>query len=174
MPTPLTSGHYAPRTAVKVHHWPHPDKNGDGEPVWRTEYDGGGNIIGRNLAVDAGGNEIRDYAPPEGFQNRPSYDNTDNYVKVNARGQIVRTPTGEAINAKPGVTVIEHADGSVRYLNDDYSRFLFLKSHEAVEAPPVEEERTGTVREDSTPDLSQVPSGQLAAFNAWKESQGVA
>lgn len=170
MPT-IKSGHYAPQTAVRVHHWPHPDKNGDGEQVWRTAHDQAGNIIGRDLAVDAAGNEIREYTAPEGFQNRPSYDNTDNYVKVSPRGAIVRTPTGEAINAKPGTTVIEHADGSVRYLKDDYSRFLFLKAHVEVEAPAVIEESTGTVQEESQ-DLSQVPSDQLAAFNAWKATQG--
>lgn len=126
----LESGTYVPKNAVKVSHWPRPDKNGDGEEVWEDEYDSAQNFLGKNIKTDQNGETLRFYAPPEGFKNYPSFDHTDNYVAVDERGRVRRQPNGEAICIKPGRSVVEQPDGSVKYLDDDYQRSLFAKAHD--------------------------------------------
>ncbi len=128
----LTSGQYAPHTVKKVHHWPSPDVNGNGAEIWEDVTDSQGRSLGRSKITDSSGKPVRAYDPPEGFQNRPSYDHTDNYVLVNGHGEPVRTPSGEAIILKPGQSVVISPDGSVEYLTDDYARYVFLQQHEKV------------------------------------------
>lgn len=166
----LQSGHYDMRTVKKVTHWSTPDKNGDGEEVWVDQHDEGGNVLGRNVLTDEAGEPVRHYTPPEGFSNRPSFDHTDNYVKVDSQGRVQRTPSGHAINIKPGQTLVENPDGSVTYLNDDYSRFLFSKAHDAVDEPAKASLATGSVKQDRR-ENANVPADQTDAFDAWLKSR---
>lgn len=128
----LASGKYLTKVEKDVVVWPKADAQGDGEEVWVTEVDYLGQTIGRVRDKDKHGNEIFAYLPPAGFANRPGYDNTDNYVKVSDRGQIVRQPNGEAIGIKPGQALVFHADGSVEVLNDEYAQYVFGNAHDDV------------------------------------------
>lgn len=139
----LQNGYYEPSHVKKVTHWPAPDANGDGAEVWVDEFDDMGNLLGRNQKLDNNGNPVYDYSPPPGFKNvqtrQPGADGkTDNYVKATERGDVYRHPqTREAVPLKPGQTLVEHADGTFTYLNDDYSRKLFEDAHRKVDAPSV-------------------------------------
>ena len=171
----LANGHYAPVVAKKVTHWPMPDANGDGEQVWVEETDGQGNSLGRSAAKDDAGNNVYHYEAPEGFRNVASAEagsdgRTDNYVKVDARGRVWRHPkTGHAAGIRPGTTLVEHPNGDFELLTDDFSRYLFEKSHEPVDAPadtsPVERPKTA----------AQIAAEKEAAereeFRAWKAAQ---
>ena len=114
--------------------WPAPDKDGDGAEVWVQETDTAGNYLDRVRAKDKNDNPVFEYNPPEGFQNRPGYDHTDNYVRVSPRGQIVRQPNGEAINIRPGTALVENADGSVEILSGEYAQHLFSLAHDAADS----------------------------------------
>lgn len=137
----VESGYYEPSHVKRVTHWPAPDANGDGAEVWEDVIGGDGTVIGTNQKTDANGNPVYHYSPPEGFKNVPTRQPggdgvTDTYVRVTARGDIYRHPqTREAIGIQPGTTLVEHADGSIEYLRDDYSRKLFADSHRKVDAP---------------------------------------
>lgn len=134
----LASGKYVTKVDKDVVVWPKADKDGDGEEVWVEEKDYLGQTIGRVRDKDKHGNEIFSYLPPKGFANRPGYDNTDNYVKVSDRGQIMRTPSGHAIGIKPGQALIFHPDGSIDVLNDEYAQYVFDNLHDYVsDANPV-------------------------------------
>jgi hypothetical protein len=167
----LESGHYTPRNIKRVHVWPTPDKDGDADPVWTETKDDSGNVIGRNQHKDAAGNVMRHYNPPDGFQNRPSFDHTDNYVAVDDRGRVRRTPSGDAINIRPGQAVVEHPDGSVEYLDDEYSMLQFRQSHDTAQAPSEESQAvpaTDTVHEDVIPEEER---SDWEAYQAWKADQ---
>jgi hypothetical protein len=126
----LESGRYQPDHTKHVTVWPKPDANGDGEEVWVDRIDQDGNYVGRDLQRDDQGRTIRHYSPPDGFVNRPSFDNTDNYVRVDGRGQVKRSSNGHAVNIKPGQVLVEHADGSPHYyLEDEYSQYVFEQAH---------------------------------------------
>lgn len=171
----LTSGHYAPVVAKKVTHWPAPDKDGDGEQVWREETDGQGNSLGRSAVTDDAGNPVYQYEAPEGFRNVASKEAgadgvTDNWVKVDGRGRVWRHPrTGHAATIKPGTTLVEHPNGDFELLQDDYSRYLFEKSHEPVEPPadtsPVERPKTAAEKK------AEAEAEDRAAFEEWKKAQ---
>lgn len=128
----LQSGVYVANNQKKVTHWNAPDWQGDGDEVWVDQVDANGNMTGRMRAVDANNRPIRSYLPPEGFANKPSFDHTDNYVRVDGRGVIQRNAKGEAIGIRPGATLIEYADGSYELLEDDYSRYVFEQTHSPV------------------------------------------
>jgi hypothetical protein len=130
----LASGEYQIRTTREVVVWKAPDAEGDGKPVWNTQFDDQGRQIGRVRAKDAQGKEIFEYEAPEGFQNRPGYDHTDNYVLVDERGDVVRNPAGEAVGIKPGQALVLNSDGTVEVLPDQYSQYVFNESHDLVTA----------------------------------------
>lgn len=128
---PLDNGTYIPNVAKSVLHWPAPDANGVSEPLFEDQFSNG-EYVGRMQRKDVEGNAVRDYPPPDGVKNFPSYDNTDCWVEVDGRGQIVRQPDGQSVVHKPGRTVVKHADGSATYLDDDFSRYQFDKTHSRV------------------------------------------
>lgn len=137
---PLETGHYEPQTHKRVTVWPKADKDGDGDPVWEDALDANGNVIGQDAVRDKEGNQIHHYNPPEGFVNKPSFDNSDNYVRVDNKNRIVRNTRGEAVGIVPGSALIEYPDGSHELLRDDYSQYLFGLAHSKVSAPAKEEE----------------------------------
>jgi hypothetical protein len=171
----LENAYYAPVAAKKVTHWPKPDKNGDGEAVWVEHTDGQGNSLGRDQARDAQNNVIYEYSAPEGFRNVASKEagsdgTTDNYVKVDARGRVWRHPkTGHAAAIKPGATLIEHPNGDFELMEDDFSRYLFEKSHEKVDAPA----DTASVEKPKTDEelKAEADRAELEDFRAWKAAQ---
>lgn len=128
----LESGRYEPSHTKTVTVWKAPDKDGDGEDVWEDVTDGDGNHLGRRQVKDKDGNPVRNYHAPEGFHNIRSHDGTDTYVRVNERGAIVRSKKDEAIGIKPGHAVVEHSDGTVETLKDEYSQYLFEQAHTKV------------------------------------------
>lgn len=135
----LQSGTYAVKNAKRVVTWKAPDKDGDGAEVWVAKTDAVGNQIGRVRETDQWGNVKRHYRAPAGFQNRPGYDHTDNYVLLDEYGQdVYRTPTGEAVSLRPGQGVVINADGSVEYLEDEYAQFVFEETHDVVELGELE------------------------------------
>lgn len=166
----LENGHYAPVTAKRVTHWQKPDKNGDGEPAYEDLKDQDGNILGRNQVTDANGNAVHHYEAPEGFRNIPSFDGTSNYVKVDHNGRPWRHPvTGEALCIKPGQTVVEHANGDFIFLNDDYSRYLFERSHEPVSAP--EQQGPPEPRKSASQLKAEKDAQDRAEFEAWRKNR---
>jgi len=136
----LKSGSYLTKVEREVVIWPAPDANGTGEPLWIAEKDELGREIGRMLAKDANGKEVRAYFPPEGFKDRPSSDGTSNVVKVDGYGNVVRQPNGEAINIKPGQALVFNPDGSVEVLPDEYAQYVFQQAHDAVNGSVEEDE----------------------------------
>jgi hypothetical protein len=166
----LTTGTYEPKTAVTVAHWPKADKNGDGPELWENEYDRNGEYLGNNLVKNAAGDIVHDYLPPDGFKNLPGFDHTDNWVRVDGRGQVIRQPNGEAINIAPGVTVVMNPDGSAYYLRDDRARYLFELAHQQVgDAAPVKE--TSAPAEPVKSETVTVSADQMTDFEAWVASQ---
>ena len=127
----LVSGEYEVKTTKKVVVWPAPDANGDGEKVWESSRDAQGREVGRYTVKDKYGQEVRKYHAPEGFANRPGYDHTDNYVKVDDRGEVERDRNGEAISIRPGEALVFNADGSVEILTDEYAQYVFAEAHNA-------------------------------------------
>lgn len=127
----LGNGNYLTKVERRVVVWPAPDANGNGAQVWVTQFDREGRQVGRLLEKDKHGNEVRSYKAPEGFENRPGFDHTDNYVMVDERGQIVRQPNGEAIVIQPGQAVVFNPDGSTEVLTDEYAQYMFAQAHNA-------------------------------------------
>lgn len=140
MAVKLESGKYVPDQTVTVYHWPKPDVDGDGDPVYEDKFDPQGVMYARDEVTDEQGNSVSHYLPPDGFQNKMSIDNTDNYVLVDARGRIVRSPQGHAYNIREGQTlVIKNGDGSYYHLEGDYAHTMFAKYHSLVAGEPVDE-----------------------------------
>lgn len=171
----VVTGHYEPKTAKRVTHWPKPDVNGDGEQVWEDQFDGQGNYVGRQQATDSSGRPIFHYAPPEGFRNMASKEAgsdgvTDNYVLLDDRGKVWRHPkTGEAAGIRPGTTLVQEPNGDFYLLTDDFSRYLFEKNHEKVEAP----ENDSLVARPKTPEeeAKEREAEDKAEFEQWKKDQ---
>lgn len=171
----LATGYYAPEVAKKVTHWPAPDANGDGEQVWEEKLSADGSYMGRDAVRDNNGNNVYHYNAPEGFRNVPSKEAgangiTDNYVKVDVRGRIVRHPkTGAAYGIRPGTTLVEHPNGDAELLEDDFSRYLFEKGHSKVDAPPsksdVRKPQTDAERK------AEQDSADREAFEEWKRQR---
>lgn len=134
MSNDLESGTYASSGDKVVTYWQEPDADGSGDVVWTNRVDSSGREIGRFKATDDKGREVRKYPAPEGFENRPSFDHTDNYVRVGKNGEVYRTATGEAISIAPGQAIVEHADGRIEVLADEYARYVFANAHEKVSA----------------------------------------
>jgi hypothetical protein len=131
--TDLESGTYATSGDKVVTFWPAADKDGTGDEVWEDRFDNEGRSLGRHRVKDAQGNVVKLYPLPDGFENRPSFDHTDNFVKLAPNGRdIYRTPTGEAVNIRPGQALVEHADGKLEILPDEYARYVFANAHEKV------------------------------------------
>lgn len=165
--TVLESGEYLARPARRVVVWPAPDADGDGPEVWVERFDDQGRQIERNMARDAQGRVIKQYLPPEGFANRPSYDHTDNYVQVDERGNIVRQPiNGESICMKPGRAVVYNPDGSVEYLDDEYAQLQFGLAHDSTTPQAVETEEEKALR------LEQEKEAKRAALQRQIEELG--
>lgn len=135
----LKSGSYEVKTTKKVVVWPAPDANGDGAKVLESEYDHAGNVIGQNYVKDRHDREVREYFPPEGFQNRPGYDHSDNYVLCDERGVVQRDTNGEAIYIRPGQALIFEPDGSVTRVQGQHAQYLWEQAHNAVEDQEVTE-----------------------------------
>jgi hypothetical protein len=142
----LRSGEYLAKTQRRVVVWPAADADGDGPEVWVERFDSEGRQLERSKARDAQNRILHEYLPPEGFQNRPGYDHTDNYVQVDARGNIVRQPNGEAICLKPGRAVVYNADGTVEYLDDEYAQHVFFLAHDSTGEQVEETDEEKTVR----------------------------
>lgn len=139
MPVKLESGKYVPDHTVSVFHWPKPDVDGDGDPVYEDKFDPQGVMYARDEVTDEQGNGVRHYLPPSGFQNRMSIDNTDNYVLIDPRGRIVRNSAGLAYNLHEGQTLIINPDGSFYHIEGDYAHTMFAKRHSFVADEPVDE-----------------------------------
>lgn len=133
----LGSGKYLTKVERTVVVWPAPDMNGDGAVVWVIQYDNQGRQVGRMVEKDKHGNEVRSYLPPKGFENRPGYDNTPNYVKVDERGEVERQPNGESIVICPGQALVFEPDGSVSILEDEYQQYVFGLAHDSTELEDV-------------------------------------
>lgn len=149
----LESGKYLTRVERRVVVWPPADANGNGERLEVIQRDEQGREVGRMFAKDANGKEVRQYRAPEGFVNRPSFDNTANWVLVDGYGDIVRQPNGEAVCIKPGQAIVFNADGSTETLPDEYSQYMFSKAHDSAddvktENTDIEETETDTNEED--------------------------
>lgn len=132
---PLETGKYEPKTTRHVTVWKAPDKDGDGEEVWRDVHDGSGNYVGRERVTDANGAPVHHYSVPEGFR-RIHSQGTDQstVVRVNERGEPVRHPiTGHAAIIEPGTALVEHPDGTFDILRDDFSKYLFEQAHTTAE-----------------------------------------
>ena len=171
----LETGYYAEDTTKKVTSWKKPDKDGDGEQVWREETDGLGNSLGRSAVRDSDGNELFSYEPPEGFRNvatrEPGADGvSDNYVKVDGRGRVWRHPlTGEAACIKPGTTLVEHPNGDFELIQDEFSQYLFGRSHAAVGAP---DDVSAVERPKSAAEKkADAEAADMAAFREWQAEQ---
>lgn len=134
MPETLETGTYQPSNEIEVVYWKAPDKDGDGEEVWEDRYDHDGNSLGRETVKDGQGNPTYHYTPPDGFTNRPSFDHTDNYVKTDHRGRVLRDLNGSALGIRPGTALVLYPDGRSEVLKDEYSRHLFAKAHSKVSA----------------------------------------
>lgn len=128
----LENGMYAASQSKRVTVWRKPDKDGDPDsPVWRDRFGPNGESMGRERVKDEQGNEVYDYPPPEGFRNFPSFDHTDNFIRVKENGQPHRTPQGETVGIKPGSVLVEYADGRTELITDEYQQYLFEQSHES-------------------------------------------
>jgi hypothetical protein len=131
----LESGTYATSAEKVVTFWPAPDKDGTAEELWEDRFDNEGRSLGRARVKDNAGNVVKKYPVPEGFENRPSYDHSDNYVKMAPNGRdIYRNANGEAIGIQPGQAIVEYPDGRVEVLKDEYARYVFANAHEKVSA----------------------------------------
>lgn len=171
----LESGHYAPVTTKKVTSWKKPDKDGTGEQVWQEETDGLGNSLGRSAVRDKDGHEVYNYDAPEGFRNIASREAgsngiTDNYVKVDGRGRVWRHPvTGEAAGIRPGTTLVEYPNGDFELIVDEFSQYLFERSHDKVDAPadvsPVARPLTDAQKK------AEAEAADMAAFREWQALQ---
>jgi len=163
----LASGKYVTKVDREVVLWPAADANGDGAVVWVEQRDAQGRSIGRIKEKDKHGNEVRSYAAPEGFQNRPGFDHTDNYVKVDERGEVERQPNGEAICIKPGQALVFEPDGSVSVLEDEYAQYLFEQAHDATgdtATVSVSEKETSSVFGDPQTDAD--PADEVVRLKA--------
>lgn len=138
----LETGVYEPDHRVTVTHWNKPDKHGDGDDVYVEKRDGQGNSLGADLLMDEHGNAVRSYSPPDGFQNKPSFDGTANWVRCSPRGMPIRDKNGLAVCIQEGATLLEYADGSSKLLTDDLSRYHFSKAYRMVseDATPIEDD----------------------------------
>jgi hypothetical protein len=129
----LKSGTYSPKNEHKVTHWPAPDKDGDQSVIWQENKDDQGRNVGRSTRKDEQGNEVKGYAPPEGFENRPGFDHTDNWVRVDDKGNILRDRDGNSLRIKPGAALVEYANGTSELLEDEYSQYEWAQRHNLVE-----------------------------------------
>lgn len=133
MPVKLESGKYIPDNTVVVHHWPKPDANGDGDVVYKDLVGSDGVAYGRDEVTDEQGESVRSYFPPEGFVNKPGFDNSDNYVLVDERGRVKRSPNGEAYTLRPGQSLVIYPDGSYEHMEGDYAHAKFAERHKRVD-----------------------------------------
>lgn len=129
----LVSGSYVERPTLRVVVWPAPSVDGDGKEVWVDKVDLQGRNVGRSKATE-NGLPIKHHSAPEGFQNLPGYDHSDNYVLTDERGDVVRQPNGDAIRIQPGEAVVFYPDGSTKVLVDEYEQYVFHNSHDVADA----------------------------------------
>lgn len=146
----VETGTYVASRDKEVIYWPEADKDGTGETVWEDQTDHLGNNVGRRQKTDRDGNLVRKYPTPKGFENRPSFDHTDNYVLVEGNGEVHRDSQGNAISIKPGQALVIHADGSTEILHDEYARYRFAQSHEKVSADVPSVDDSQQESDDST------------------------
>jgi hypothetical protein len=171
----LESGVYVPSNAERVTVWPAPDKDGDGPEVWEDRFDGQGNYLGRSQVKDNDGNPIRQYAVPDGFLTLPianpgSGGQTETHVRKDERGQVWRHPrTGEAAEIRPGTTLVEKANGDFELLTDEYSQYLYAKSHDKTsdsDGPSLVEPVDAADRDQAERDQAD-----REEFEAWKRDR---
>lgn len=167
----LDSGTYKANNDKKVTYWPAPDKDGTGDELWEYRYDSQGRSLGREKKKDAQGNPVRSYPPPEGFVDQRSFDGSENYVKTNPDGSVFRNANGEAVNIKPGQAIVEHADGNIEVLEDEYARVMFAQSHEQVNSDPEPRSQANT---DSESDSRDTESDESPSVIEEKKDQGFA
>lgn len=82
---------------------------------------------------DAQGNEVYHYLPPDGFENKPGYDHTDNYVRTDNRGRVLRDANGQAMSVREGHALVEYPDGTTQVLTDEYARYRFGQAHQKID-----------------------------------------
>lgn len=171
----IQSGHFVPVNRQRVTVWKSPDKDGDGEQVWEDQVDANGNVVGRRAVRDRDGNEIFHYEPPEGFINVVTKDpgsdgRADCWVRVDERGRVWRHPrTGETAEIRPGRVLVEHANGDVEYLDDEYSVYLYSKAHEPVSAP--DDDSLVQPVDAAERDAAEADAADREAFEEWKRER---
>ncbi len=129
----LVNADYVKKESQRVIVWPKASVDGTGPEVWEDRYDRNGLVVETiQLRDPVSGLPLKESKPPEGFKNFPGYDHTDNWCLIDERGDIKRTPSGEAISLRRGQALVIHADGSVTVLADERAQYLFEASHETV------------------------------------------
>lgn len=165
----LESGMYEASQNKRVTVWRKPDADGDGDEVWRDKTGPNGQQMGRERVTDNQGRPVRHYSPPEGFKNFPSFDHTDNYIRVKENGQPFRTPDGETVGIKPGSVLVEHGDGRVELIEDEYEAYLFEQRHQRKgEVSETPSDRVAADQDDSQEKAARVAElrRQLAELDA--------
>jgi len=135
----LETGSYEASTQKRVTVWQKPDADGTEDEVWRDKFSPGGQHMGRERVTDNNGKNIKRYPVPNGFRNFPSFDHSDNFLRVKENGEPFRTPTGETVGIKPGSILVEHADGTTVLIEDEYEQYLFEQAHVKSSATVTEE-----------------------------------
>jgi hypothetical protein len=166
----LESGTYTTSRDKVVIVWQAPDKDGTGDEVWYNRTDSTGREVGRERLKDKDGNVVRKYPMPDGFQNRPSFDNTDNYVLMQGN-EPFRNANGEAVSIKPGEALVMYPDGRTETLKDEYERYVFAKSHEKVSSSlsldrPVPDDEIEEDDQDEADDKKEAEPAKKAAIPA--------
>lgn len=128
----VNDGVYKPNNHVTVTTWKAPDKDGPGELMWFDRKGPNGEYMGRDTLKDDNHEPVKGYPAPRGFQNVRDFEGNECWVRVDGRGQIIRTANGQAIEIKPGTTLVEYPDGSFKLLTDEYDHWLFSQTHTAV------------------------------------------
>jgi hypothetical protein len=128
----LASGTYNANGDKSVTYWPAPDADGTGEEIWEDRYDDNGRSLGREKKKDRNGRPLKTYPLPDGFREMTDSENKRYYVKTNPDGTVYRNDAGEAVNIKPGQAIVEHVDGTVEVLEDEYARYRFGLSHDKI------------------------------------------
>lgn len=109
------TGEYSPNHRIKVTHFPSPNVEGDAEEV----KDNNGRTV-----TDDNGRPVRRHSVPEGFEARHTRSEngvvtSENYARVDSRGEVVRDPQGNAHSLREGYLLVEHPDGHVEYVHED-------------------------------------------------------
>ena len=168
----VETGVYAPSKEMLVTVWKKPDADGPGAEVWRERYSGNGEHMGRERVTDLNGRPIKEYDPPKGFQNFPSFDHQDNWVRMNG-DRIYRNPAGEAVSIRPGTVLVEYADGTNTLIEDEYQQYLFSLAHQRVDEG-VDDVSLPSSTEEDAEDVGARVDADTAAKQKEKEEAAAA